>query len=229
MAEELVIWSSTEFGFVEMDDKHATGSSMMPQKKNSDVAELIRGRAGGVIGDLVALMTMMKGLPLTYNRDLQEDKGHIMHATDTVMKCTLMMSEMISAMKFNRDRMLGFTVEGYMNATDLADYLANKGVPFRDAHDIVGSAVRYCILEKKRLEDLSILELKGFSEHIEKDVFDILSIEACVERRSSAGGTSQRSVDLQIAESDDSAAEREERIRKEASLIGDRFSELAGS
>jgi len=229
MAEELVIWSSPEFGFVEIDDRHATGSSMMPQKKNPDIAELIRGRSGGVIGGLVALMTMMKGLPLTYNRDMQEDKEHIIRATDTVIKCTRMMSEMISAMKFNKDRMLAFALDGYMNATDLADYLANKGVPFREAYGIVGSAVRYCILKKKRLEDLSLTEMKGFSGLIKKDVFDVLSVEACVERRRSLGGTSQQSVDVQISEALSSLKEREEQVRRETSLIDDCFNGLTGS
>ena len=228
MAEELVIWSSPEFGFVEIDDKHATGSSMMPQKKNPDIAELIRGRTGGVIGDLVSLMTMMKGLPLTYNRDLQEDKGPVMHALDSVASCAVMMREMIAAVKFNEERMRRAALEGYMNATDLADYLVNKGKAFRDAHDAVGSAVRYCIKEKKRLEELSVKELKGFSELIEKDVFDILSPEACVERRNSYGGTSQQSVERQIHLSAAATTKREERALRGASLIDERFKELAG-
>jgi len=219
MAEELVLWSSMEFGFIEMHEDHSTGSSIMPQKKNPDVAELIRGRTGGVVGDLVSLIVMMKGLPLTYNRDMQEDKEAVMRSVDTVSRCTEMMTKMIAALKFNDDRMLTAASEGFMNATDLADYLVHKGLPFREAYAVVGSAVRYCTLEKRRLERLTMSEMKGFSELIEEDVFDVLPIEKCVERRDSFGGTSSKSVDAQLFVSLNSLMEREDRIRQEISLL----------
>jgi len=228
MAEELIIWSTPEFGFIEMDDKHTTGSSMLPQKKNPDAAELIRGRTGSVIGDLVSLLTMMKGLPLTYNRDMQEDKRSIIHAVNTVIQCTTMMSCIMSAIKFNSDRMLASALDGYMNATDLADYLVSKGIPFREAHNAVASAVRYCILEKKELDKLKLSEMKGFSDLIEEDVFDILPVEVCVERRNSFGGTSQQSTMAQIFESLNSLIEREDRVRLETSLIESCWKELTG-
>ena len=226
MAEELVLWSSSEFGFAEMHDNYSTGSSIMPQKKNSDVAELIRGRAGGVIGGLVSLIVTMKALPLTYNRDLQEDKEAVIRSVDTVSQCTEMMTKMISSVKFNEERMLAAASQGYMNATDLADHLAGKGLPFREAYAIVGSAVRYCTLEKRGLEQLTMSELKGFSNLIEKDVFDILPIEKCVERRDSFGGTSPKSTEIQIFESLNSLIEREDRVRQEISLLNSRWSEL---
>jgi argininosuccinate lyase len=219
MAEELILWSTTEFGFAELDRKYTTGSSIMPQKRNPDVAELIRGRTGGVIGDLVSLMTMMKSLPLTYNRDLQEDKEPVMRSVNTVIQCLSMMSDIVSTVKFNRERMYDAALKGFLNATDLADYLVSKGIPFREAHGVVRSVIMYCIHEKRKLEDLTISEMKGFSELIEKDVFDILSIEGCVERRTSLGGTSTQSVDIQIFESLNKLMEREDRIRQESLLI----------
>ncbi|MDR0778278.1 MAG: argininosuccinate lyase, partial [Methanomassiliicoccaceae archaeon] len=219
MAEELVLWSTAEFGFIEIADTYTTGSSIMPQKRNPDVAELIRGRAGGVIGDLVSLMMMMKSLPLTYNRDLQEDKEPVMRSVDTVLRCTTMMADMISTIKFNEERMYSMALKGYLNATDLADYLVSKGVPFREAHGVVRSVIMYCVREKRKLEGLTISEMRGFSELIEKDVFDILSIEGCVERRTSPGGTSSQSVDIQIFESLNGLMEREDRIRQESQII----------
>ena len=228
MAEELVLWTSSEFGFAEMHDNYSTGSSIMPQKKNSDVAELIRGRTGGVIGDLVSLIVTMKALPLTYNRDLQEDKEAVIRSVDTVSRCTEMMTKMISTVKFSEGRMLAAAAQGYMNATDLADYLAGKGLPFREAYAVVGSAVRYCALEKRGLEQLTMSELKGFSDLIEKDVFNILPIEKCVERRDSFGGTSPKSTEVQIFESLSSLIEREDRVRQEISLLNSRWSELEG-
>jgi len=228
MAEELVLWSTTEFGFIEMDDKYTTGSSIMPQKKNPDIAELIRGRTGGVVGSLVSMITMMKGLPLSYNRDMQEDKSLVMGSLDTVMQCTMMMSRLVSTIKFDADRMLKAASEGYMNATDLADYLVNKGIPFREAHAMVGSAVRYCILEKRGLDQLTLSEMKGFSDAIEKDVFDILPIEQCVERRNSLGGTSSQSVEAQIFDAMAIVVERDERLRLEISLLDKCWDELTG-
>jgi len=219
MAEELVLWSSTEFGFIEIDDKYTTGSSIMPQKKNSDIAELIRGRTGGVIGDLVNMLVTLKALPLTYNRDLQEDKGPVMRSMSNIVSCTNMMSKMISTVKFNESRLYAMTKEGYINATDLADYLVTKGMPFREAHAAVGAAVRYCITEKRHLEELKLSELKGFADVIGKDVFEILPIEKCAERRNSYGGTSPSSVDVQTIEAMTKVMRREDEIRSEASLI----------
>ena len=228
MAEELVLWSSQEFGFVEMADVCATGSSIMPQKKNPDVAELIRGRSGGAVGDLVSLLVLMKGLPMTYNRDMQLDKEPVMRSLDGAVRCTDMMSKIISTVRFDGDAMLNAASKGYLNATDLADYLVSKGLPFREAHGVVASAVRYCILEGRGLEELTLSEMKGFSDKIEKDVFRILPIEKCVERRNSLGGTSPQSVDVQIFESLNSLMEREDRVRREISLLDECWEELAG-
>jgi argininosuccinate lyase len=219
MAEELIMWSAPEFNFIEIERKYTTGSSIMPQKRNPDIAELIRGKAGGAIGDLVSLLTMIKGLPLSYNRDLQEDKGPVMRSLDAVLQSLSMMSDILSTIRFNDGRMYDAALAGHLNATDLADYLVGKGIPFREAYDIVSSVVTYCIREKRRLEGLTISEMKGFSELIEKDVFDILPIEECVERRVSLGGTSSQSVDIQIFEALNSLMEREDRIRHESRLI----------
>lgn len=219
MAEELILWSSTEFGFVEIDDRYSTGSSIMPQKKNPDIAELIRGRTGSVIASLVSMMVTLKGLPLTYNRDLQEDKRPVMEAMETVISCTAMMSKMIATLKINDERMLMLAKEGFMNATDLADYLVTKGMPFRDAHAVVGAAVRYCITEKRYLEELKLSELKGFSDIIEDDVFEILPIAKCVERRNSYGGTSPGSTEAQMIEATTLIVEREEAVRGEISIL----------
>ncbi|MCL2032041.1 MAG: argininosuccinate lyase [Methanomassiliicoccaceae archaeon] len=227
MAEELILWSSPEFGFIEMDDRYTTGSSMMPQKKNPDVAELIRGRTGGIIGDLVAALVLMKGLPLTYNRDLQEDKKIIMGSVHTAIQCTLMMSKIISTMRFDADRMSDLTKKGYINATDMADYLVAKGMPFREAYGAVGSAVRFCIREKRGLEELTLSEMKEFSGLIDDDVFDVLPIEKCVERRCSLGGTSPRSVEAQISGTLSSLTDREGRISRKISAINDCWNKLA--
>jgi argininosuccinate lyase len=220
LCEELVMWSSPEFGFVEMDDKYTTGSSIMPQKKNPDIAELVRGKTGGVIGGLVTMLVMTKGLPLTYNRDLQEDKAPLMSSLATVGSCVRIMSKVISTAVFYTDRMLDATTSGFINATDLADYLVTKDVPFREAHGIVGAAVRYCIESGKQLDGLSIDELQSFSHAITEDVFDILPVVRCVERRNSYGGTSPLSTDMQLSEAMEMLMIREERVRQEKLLIG---------
>lgn len=219
MAEELVLWSSSEFGFIEMDNRYSTGSSIMPQKKNPDIAELIRGRTGNAVGGMVAMLMTLKGLPLTYNRDLQEDKRTVMEIMENSIACTAMMSRMVSTMTIRNDRMLDAVEEGFINATDLADYLVVKGMPFREAHSVVGAAVRYCIDNGKQLDELDLNELKGFSKIIEKDVFDVLPVERCVERRTSYGGTSSASVDVQTVEAMTSVMERDEEVRQEAMLI----------
>ncbi|MFA6802996.1 MAG: argininosuccinate lyase [Candidatus Methanomethylophilaceae archaeon] len=226
MAEELVLWSSQEFGFIEMDDRFTTGSSIMPQKKNPDIAELIRGKTGTVTGSLVSILMMMKGLPLSYNRDLQEDKAPLMNSIDTVTICVSMMTMVVSTMKFDKERMLSAVQEGFINATDLADYLVTKGVPFREAHGIVGRAVRYCVENRRKLEDLDIEDLRGFSDLIDEDVYDVLPIEKCVERRNSLGGTSSVSTDVQIVEAIRELMTREDTVRQESDLIERCWDEL---
>jgi argininosuccinate lyase len=226
LCEELILWSSQEFGFIEIADAYSTGSSIMPQKKNPDIAELVRGKAGSVVGSMISSLVMMKGLPLSYNRDLQEDKGAIMDSLNTVSDCAHMMAKMISTMSINSERMLGATEKGFINATDMADYLVVKGIPFREAHGIVGEAVRYCIEKKKKLEELSIEQFKKFSPLIEKDIFDVLPVASCVERRTSYGGTSSLSTDVQISEAISSLMAREEVIRQETQLIESCWNEL---
>ena len=200
LAEELVLWSSQEFGFVELPDRYCTGSSMMPQKKNPDVPELVRGKAGRVFGHLQALLTIMKGLPLAYNRDLQEDKIPLFDTVDTVKTSVRIMAEVIHGMKVRKDRMLTAAQEGFMNATDLADYLVERGIPFRDAHAISGRIVRHCVAKDCRIEELSLKELRGFSKKIQRDVYDFLSTEAVVNRRRAFGGTARSNVMRRLKE-----------------------------
>ena len=219
ISEELVYWSSQEFGFVEMDDKYTTGSSIMPQKKNPDITELIRGRTGSVIGTLVNMLVMEKGLPLSYNRDLQEDKRPLMDSMESLTMSLNILAPVISTAKFNTQRMRSAVETGFINATDLADYLVVKGVPFREAHGIVGSAVRYCIEKDKKLEELSIEEFRGFSDKISDDVYDSITIEQCVERRNSIGGTSSASTDEQMLIVIQEMMSREEFVRQENELL----------
>lgn len=196
--EELVVWSSMEFRFVEMDDAFSTGSSIMPQKKNPDVAELIRGKIGRVYGDLMAILTVMKGLPLTYNKDMQEDKEALFDAVDTVKGCLSIFTPMLQTVTFNRQRMLDATKDGFLNATDLADYLAGKGMPFREAHTVVGKLVKYCIDHGKRLEELSMEEFKAGSTLIEDNIYTVLDMANVVKARNSYGGTAMDQVKMQI-------------------------------
>ncbi len=219
LCEELVLWSSQEFGFVEMDDKYTTGSSIMPQKKNPDIAELVRGKTGSVVGALMTMITMTKGLPLTYNRDLQEDKRPVMESMATVIASAQMMSKVVATSRFNAERMKEVTSRGQINATDLADYLVTKGVPFREAHGIVGAAVRHSIDSGRNLEDMTLDELREFSPKIEQDVYDILPVSKCVERRSSYGGTSPMSTDVQISKAIEQIMQRDEVVRQETQLI----------
>ena len=200
LAEELVLWSSQEFGFIELPDRYCTGSSMMPQKKNPDVPELIRGKTGRVFGHLHALLTIMKGLPLAYNRDLQEDKFPLFDTVDTVGASLKIMGEVIAGMKVCRERMFSAVQDGYMNATDLADYLVERGVAFRDAHEVAGKIVQYCLGEKKRIEELSLVELKRFSTKFEKNVYRYISAEAVIGRRRVLGGTARRNVARRLKE-----------------------------
>jgi len=202
LSEEMILWSSAEFGFVELPDAFTTGSSIMPQKKNPDVAELVRGKTGGIIGQLVALLTTMKGLPLAYNRDLQEDKAPLFEAVDTLTVCLEVYSEMLPEIRVRSDRMLAAATEGYQNATDLADYLVLKDVPFREAHGIVGRIVAYCLGRDCELTELSLEEMQQFSMAIDKDVFEVLTVDGSIESRISAGGTSLQRVEeaLRVAE-----------------------------
>lgn len=174
LSEELILWSSKEFAFIEMDDKFATGSSIMPQKKNPDAAELIRGKTGRVYGSLVSLLTVMKATPLAYNKDMQEDKEQFFDALDTVLMCTTIMKEMISTMKINKENMFNAVRKGFLNATEAADYLVNKGMAFRDAHGVIGKIVIYCESNEKAIEDLTLNQLKEFSNYFDEDIYEFI-------------------------------------------------------
>jgi argininosuccinate lyase len=194
LSEELVLWSTQEFNFVNISDKFCTGSSIMPQKKNPDIPELIRGKSGRVVGSLMTLITLVKGLPLTYNRDLQEDKEPVFDTVDTVSASLAIMAELLENLRFNTERMAEATQTGCMTATDLADYLVLKNVPFREAHGIVGRAVAYCLEKGCELPDLTLADLAGFSPVIGKDVYEVLSVEGSVNSRISIGGTALQRV-----------------------------------
>lgn len=198
LCEELINWSSTEFGFIEMDDAFATGSSIMPQKKNPDVAEIVRGKTGRIYGDLVALLTILKGLPLAYHTDLQEDKERLFDAVDTLKDCLTVVAGMLATLKFNRQRMAGAVRQDFSNATDLADYLAKQGLPFREAHEITGRIVLHCIQYGKFLLDLTLPELRGFSDLIGEDIYTALDPDTVVSGRTSYGGTGHAAVGAQI-------------------------------
>ena len=202
-SEELILWSSHEFSFVEMDDAYSTGSSIMPQKKNPDVAELIRGKTGRVYGDLMGLLTMMKGIPLAYNKDMQEDKEQIFDAVDTVKLCIPVFLDMIMTMTVKKENMLKGAKGGFTNATDVADYLVKKGMPFRDAHEVVGKLVFYSISMDKNLDDLTIDEFKQFSDIIGEDVYDAISMETCVNGRTVVGGPAKETVENAIRVADE--------------------------
>lgn len=192
--EELILWSTNEFAFVEMDDAFSTGSSIMPQKKNPDVAELIRGKSGRVFGNLMGILTVMKGIPLAYNKDMQEDKEGIFDSIDTVKMCLPVFTEMIRTMKINETNMRKGAGGGFTNATDAADYLVKKGMPFRNAHEVIGKIVFYCISKDMSLEDMSLEEFKEFSDVFEEDVYDAISLETCVNERKVPGGPAKESV-----------------------------------
>ncbi|MDB9823348.1 argininosuccinate lyase [Deltaproteobacteria bacterium] len=198
LCEELIIWSSREFEFITLPDAFCTGSSIMPQKKNPDVPELIRGKTGRVYGNLMALLTTMKGLPLTYNKDMQEDKEALFDTVDTVEQCMTVISLLLKEISFNAERMKKASEEGYLMATDLADYLVTKGMTFRKAHEIVGKIVLFAIDEKKFLKELTIEELKGFADQITKDVFDWLDPASAITRRNLHGGTGSEMVKQSI-------------------------------
>jgi len=198
LSEEIILWSSWEFKFVELSDAYTTGSSIMPQKKNPDMAELIRGKTGRVYGDLVGLLTVLKGLPLAYNKDMQEDKEGVFDAVDTVKMCLGIAAPMVETMRVLPDNMKRAAQEGFINATDLADYLVKKGMPFRSAYKISGTIVAECIKRRCVLETLTLDEYKNYSELFEEDIFEEISLETCVAKRISVGGTSLSSIEKQI-------------------------------
>ncbi|MBR2860264.1 MAG: argininosuccinate lyase [Clostridia bacterium] len=197
-SEEIILWSSWEFKFVELSDSFTTGSSIMPQKKNPDMAELVRGKTGRVYGDLMALLTTLKGLPLAYNKDMQEDKEAVFDACDTVKMCLEVFAGMVSTMTANEQNMLAAAQKGFINATDLADYLVKKGMPFRSAYKISGQIVAKCISENKVLEALTLEEYKEFSDLFDEEIYKEIDLKACVEKRISFGGTGFKSVENQI-------------------------------
>lgn len=198
-SEEIIIWNSNEYQFVEIDDAYSTGSSIMPQKKNPDIAELVRGKTGRVYGALMSLLTTMKGIPLAYNKDMQEDKELSFDAMDTVKGCIALFDGMLSTIKFNRDKMRASANHGFTNATDAADYLVNHGVPFRDAHGIVGQIVLYCVERQIAIDDMSLEELKAISPVFEEDIYDAISMETCVNKRLTAGAPGKEAMERVIA------------------------------
>ena len=198
-SEEIIIWNSNEYKFVEIDDAYSTGSSIMPQKKNPDIAELVRGKTGRVYGALMSLLTTMKGIPLAYNKDMQEDKELSFDAIDTTKGCIALFTGMLDTMKFNKDVMRKSAAHGFTNATDAADYLVNHGVPFRDAHGIIGRIVLYCLDKQMPIDDMSLEELKQFSPVFEEDVYDAISMETCVNKRLTIGASGEEAMKKVIA------------------------------
>lgn len=198
MSEEMILFNSHEFSYIEMDDAFSTGSSIMPQKKNPDIAELVRGKSGRVFGDLMALLTVMKGIPLAYNKDMQEDKEAIFDAVDTIKMCLPVFTDMLATLSVRAENMKKGAAGGFTNATDYADYLVKKGVPFREAHGISGKTVFYCISKDKALEDLTLEEFKTFSPLIEKDVYEAISLATCVSERKIYGGPAKSAVQTAI-------------------------------
>ena len=198
-SEEVIIWNSNEYNFVEIDDAYSTGSSIMPQKKNPDIAELVRGKAGRVYGALMSLLTPMKGIPLAYNKDMQEDKELVFDAVDTTKGCLALFTGMLKTIKFNKSRMEESAKNGFTNATDAADYLVNHGVPFRDAHGIVGRLVLYCLEKKISLDDMSLEEFKAISPVFEEDIYEAISMRTCVEMRNTIGAPGRAAMEDVIA------------------------------
>lgn len=196
--EELILWSSSEFNFVEMDDAYSTGSSIMPQKKNPDLAELIRGKTGRIYGNLINILTIMKSLPLAYNKDMQEDKPPLFDTVETIKSSIPIFIEMIVTMKIKKENMYSSAKSGFLNATDAADYLVSKGIPFRECHEIIGKLVLHCIQKDKSIEDLTLNELKGFSDKFEEDIYEKIAIESCIAAKKSFGSTSKENVAIMI-------------------------------
>ena len=198
-SEEVILWASWEFKFIELDDSYTTGSSIMPQKKNPDIAELVRGKTGRVYGDLMGMLTVLKGLPLAYNKDMQEDKEAIFDAIDTVKQCLTVFPPMLAGMRVCKENMLAAAQKGFINATDLADYLTKKGLPFRTAYKILGQAVAYCIKEGKVLDSSTLEEYRGLCPQVDEGVYEAIDLYTCVTKRISAGGTGPDSVKAQLA------------------------------
>lgn len=198
-SEEIILWCTHEFSFVELDDAYSTGSSIMPQKKNPDVAELVRGKSGRVFGSLISLLTTMKGLPLAYNKDMQEDKEAVYNAVDTVKICLPIFTRMLDTMRIKEANLYNAARGGFTNATDIADYLVKKGIPFRDSHEIIGKMVAYCIQNGKNIDDLSLDEFQRFSDRINNDVYYAIKLETCVSQRKVPGGPSFDSVSRSVA------------------------------
>lgn len=203
LAEEMIIWNSNEYQFIELDDTFSTGSSIMPQKKNPDICELIRGKTGRVYGALMGLLTTMKGIPLAYNKDMQEDKEMYFDALNTTKGCLQLLSDMLKTTTFNKERMKKSATGGFTNATDAADYLVNKGIPFRDAHGIIGQLVLYAIEQNKSLDELSITEFKNISETFEEDIYDAINVHSCVNKRNTIGACGQDAMEQVIALNED--------------------------
>ncbi len=206
-SEEVIIWNSNEYQFVEVDDAYSTGSSIMPQKKNPDIAELVRGKTGRVYGALMSLLTTMKGIPLAYNKDMQEDKELVFDAIDTTKGCLALFTGMLASMKFNKKQMENSAKNGFTNATDAADYLVNHGVPFRDAHGIVGQLVLYCIEKNIALDDMTLEEYKAISPVFEEDIYQAISMKTCVEMRNTIGAPGKAAMEQVIAWEKDYLAE----------------------
>ena len=219
MSEELVLWSSSEFGFIEIGDAFSTGSSIMPQKKNPDIPELVRGKTGRVFGNLFNLLTLMKGLPLAYNRDMQEDKEPLFDTVDTLKACVEIFTAMLPGIKIKSQIMEKAASTGFLNATDLADYLVTRGMPFRKAHACVGEAVRYALDNKKELHELSLNELKTISPLIKKDVFDLLTNQQVIDRRISFGGTASANVKKAVEDALKSLDEELKEISEKGSIF----------
>lgn len=194
-SEEIIIWNSDEYKFIEIDDAYSTGSSIMPQKKNPDIAELVRGKTGRVYGDLMALLTVMKGLPLAYNKDMQEDKEAAFDAFDTVKDCLILFTGMLDTMKFRKDRMAESAMRGFTNATDAADYLVGKGVPFREAHGIVGKLVLYCIEQNTSIDELPLAEMRMICDKFEEDIYEAVSLKSCVGKRLTVGAPGREAME----------------------------------
>ncbi len=199
-SEEVILWCSREFGFIELDDAYSTGSSIMPQKKNPDIAELVRGKTGRIYGNLTTLLTMLKALPLAYNKDMQEDKEAIFDSVDTVIHCISLFGVMIRTMRVNRENMRRAAAEGFINATDCADYLTKKGVPFREAYKITGQIVAFCIDNTLTLETMSLEDYRVFSEIFDEDIYEAIDLDVCVSKRTSFGGTAPNEVKARIAD-----------------------------
>ncbi len=214
-SEEVIIWNSNEYQFVEIDDAYSTGSSIMPQKKNPDIAELVRGKTGRVYGALTSLLTTMKGIPLAYNKDMQEDKELSFDAFDTAKGCIALFTGMLKTIRFNKDAMRKSANNGFTNATDAADYLVNHGIPFRDAHGIIGQIVLYCIEQKIAIDDMSLEELKNFSPVFEQDIYDAISMETCVNKRLTIGAPGKKAMEEVIAREEEQLCKLNKFFEKE--------------